>query len=84
MPDQNDPDGAALGLSLEIGGIDIGSWSPSPEGDPDPKPPTQVHMTLHLVGLPFPIIARFKSPRTLGLVADALAEHRADVWPDAR
>lgn len=55
------------------------SWSPDPE--PGRGPVTQVH--LHLGKPPGPVLlVRFKSPRTLSALIEALMDHRADVWPN--
>jgi hypothetical protein len=54
-------------------------WSPDPV--PGRSPATQVH--LHLGGPPGPVwVVRFKSPRTLSALIEALVEHRNNVWPD--
>jgi len=59
-------------------GLDLFSWSPSPEGDANPKPATQVH--LH-VPLAFGrILVRFKGPDTLGRFIDALIAHYEHVF----
>lgn len=56
--------------------VHLFSWCPTPDGT---GPATQVHMH---VGSPPGNVAyiRFKSPRTLDAVIDALIEHREDVW----
>lgn len=56
--------------------VGVFEWSP----DPNPGGPvTQVHM---LVGTPpgNVVVVRFKGPRTLDAVIDALLEHREGVW----
>lgn len=58
--------------------LNVYSWSPS-EDPNDGTPATQVHMHFGtapgLVG-----VMRFKSPRSLDAVIDALLAHREDVW----
>jgi hypothetical protein len=56
--------------------LNVYSWCPTPDGS---GPATQVH--LHF-GTPPGIVGvmRFKSPRTLDRIIDALIDHREDVW----
>jgi hypothetical protein len=61
-------------------GMDLFSWSPSPEGDPHPKPATQVHMHQIFCEGAVRLITRFKGPGTLDRWIDALIKHREDVW----
>lgn len=59
--------------------IDVYSWSP--DEVPGRSPATQVH--LHFGTPPGPVfVVRFKSPRGLTVLIDALIEHRKDVWPE--
>lgn len=60
--------------------IEIGAWSPD---DQAKEPPEQVHLIIHLPGMEFPIVTRFKSPDTLGFIIEELARYRREVWPDA-
>lgn len=60
--------------------VDLFSWSESPEGDPNPKPPSQVHMHIPLGGGKARLMMRFKGPGTLDKLIDALIAHRKDVW----
>ena len=62
----------------EIEGIDIAQWSHDREGL---DPPTQVHLSIKVRGLAIPLVARFKSPKTLGIVIEQLARYRKEVWP---
>lgn len=57
--------------------FDIFSWSPSPAGTEN-APVTQVH--LHGVTSLGKFLFRFKSPRSLDSLIDALVKHREDVW----
>jgi hypothetical protein len=59
-------------------GMDVFSWSPSPEGAKEPQPPTQVHLHMPIGGAR--IVVRFKGPGSLDLLIAALQEHRRDVW----
>jgi hypothetical protein len=62
----------------EVGeGFDVFSWSPSPPNTRNAKC-TQVHMHALMAGAR--AVWRFKSPRTLDLLIDALIKHREDVW----
>ena len=57
----------------------IYSWSPDPA--PGRSPATQVH--LHFGEPPGTVfVVRFKSPRSLSAIIDALTEHRDYVWPN--
>lgn len=57
----------------------IYSWSPDPA--PGRSPATQVH--LHFGEPPGNVfVVRFKSPRSLTAVIEALVEHRDSVWPN--
>ena len=58
-------------------GFDVFSWSPEPVGTANAKV-TQVH--LHGVASFGRVVWRFKSPRTLDGLIDALVKHREDVW----
>lgn len=58
-------------------GFDVFSWSPEPVGSVNAKV-TQVH--LHGASSLGRVAWRFKSPRTLDALIDALITHREDVW----
>lgn len=58
-------------------GLDIFTWSPEPPGTPNVKP---VHVHLHIPLAFGRVLMRFKSPRTLDRLIDALIAHREDVW----
>lgn len=58
-------------------GFGVFSWSPAPPGTEN-APVTQVH--LHGVTSLGRVMWRFKSPRTLDSLIDALMKHRKDVW----
>lgn len=64
----------------DIESLDIGQWSPDEKGQ---TPPTQVHLELRVQGLPVPLVVRFKSPETLGVLIEQLIRHRKEVWPAA-
>jgi hypothetical protein len=56
--------------------LNVYSWCPSPDGT---GPATQVH--LHIGKPPSPVlVVRFKGPKTLDAIIQALNEHRIDVW----
>lgn len=57
----------------------VAAWSPDPE--PGRSPATQVHL---FFGKPpgTVLVVRFKSPRTLSVLIEALIEHRNEVWPN--
>lgn len=65
-------------------GIDIASWSPTPQAAVDAgkpqAPSTQVHLFMPLPGKLGKMLMRFKSPRTLDRLISALIRHRMDVW----
>jgi hypothetical protein len=58
-------------------GFDVFEWSPEPPGTLSVKA-TQVH--LHGVASFGRVMWRFKSPRTLDALIDALVKHREGVW----
>lgn len=66
---------------LEVQGVEIFTWCPDLEAK---EPPEQVHMILDITSFDYPIVMRFKSPDTIGSVIKALADHRKEVWPDAK
>ena len=56
--------------------INVRTWYPTPDAS---GPPKQVH--LHFGKSPGPIFAvRFKGPRGLDRMIDALISHREEVW----
>lgn len=59
-------------------GFDVYSWSPAPPGTVGRVPVTQVH--LHGITSLGRVLWRFKSPRTLDRLIDALIDHRRDVF----
>ena len=63
----------------EIEEIEVGEWHPLPDGKGRPE---QVHLRLTVAGLDHPLVARFKSPRSISQVIDAMTRHRDNVWPD--
>ena len=60
--------------------VEIVAWCPDEKAQ---KPPEQVHFIMHLPGLEFPLIMRFKSPDSLGFFIEELARYRQAVWPDS-
>jgi hypothetical protein len=59
------------------GGFNVFSWCPAPTPT---VPPTQVHLHLPPIGGDARIVIRFKSPRTIDKLIEALVQHREDVW----
>lgn len=53
------------------------SWSPQPPGTENAKV-TQVH--LHLTTSLGTILIRFKGPKTIAALIEALQQHRENVW----
>jgi hypothetical protein len=75
---QSDASNLAGHVYYEIDQIHVSEWHPLPDGQ---GPPEQVHMTIRIKRVPYPVVMRFKGPQTLdGLIA-ALQEHRDNVWP---
>jgi hypothetical protein len=66
-------------VAYEIESFDIGQWCPDPNGV---GPPTQVHLTIRIKGLDVPLVARFKSPMTIGILIEQLTQHSRAVWPN--
>lgn len=62
----------------EIESLHVNSWNPLPDGK---GPSTQVHVSVHVKQLPYPLVMRFKGPNTLGTLIESLERHRNDVWP---
>ena len=62
---------------FQIEAYEVCSWSPGAEGEN--KPPTQVHLLLHLRGLA-PLVMRLKSFQAVTNMIDALKHHRDFVW----
>jgi hypothetical protein len=62
--------------------VEIAAWCPDENAT---LPPEQVHFIFHwpaqLAYLP-PLVARFKSPDTLGFIVEELIKYRRVVWPD--
>ena len=68
------------GIPISDDGIHIAAWCPDKEAK---RPPEQVHLMIHVVGLQHPLVMRFKSPDTLGFLIEELSRYRSHVWPDA-
>lgn len=62
----------------EIEELHVNSWNPLPDGK---GPSTQVHVSVVVKQLPYPLVMRFKGPNTLGTLIESLERHRNDVWP---
>lgn len=69
----------AEGFILEIEEINIAAWCPDDEAK---MPAEQVHLSFSLKDASFPIVARFKSPETLGVLIEQLIRYRREVWPE--
>lgn len=63
---------------LNIEDINIAEFHELPDGQ---GPPSQVHMTINVRGIPIPLVMRFKGPDTLDSIVAALVKHRNNVWP---
>lgn len=61
-------------------GIHINAWCPDTEAK---EPPEQVHLLAYIMGVPYPVAIRFKSPDTLGFLIEELSRYRSYVWPDS-
>lgn len=68
-------------IAWEIESLNIAQWSPGVEPG---SPPTQVHLEIHVRGLPLPMVMRFKGPETLTAIIAQLTRHRDEVWPPPR
>lgn len=74
------PTGAAYS-PLGEPAITIAAWCPDEAAQ---EPPEQVHLIHIIPGIEdYPIIMRFKSPDTLGVLIEELARYRREVWPKA-
>ena len=62
---------------LEIHRIDVGSWSPEPNGQGQP---TEVHLKIEIKHSKRPLVVQFKRAADLDLLATALMCHRVDCW----
>jgi hypothetical protein len=65
---------------FDIEEIKVAAWCPD---DKAQLPPTQVHLVFAMKDFPAPVVLRFKSPDTLGVLIEELAHYRQEVWPDA-
>ena len=65
---------------MEIESYTIASWCPDDDAQ---EPPEQVHLMINLQSNPFPMVMRFKSPKTIGALVEGLIAYRKEVWPDA-
>ena len=77
----NQPRVAPLHI-IEVESWGVAAWCPDLEGK---EPPEQVHLTFHLkvVDTP-PLVLRFKSPETIGIMIEQLQEYRDEVWGDGQ
>lgn len=69
--------------AFEAEGIVVAAWCSDKEAV---LPPEQVHLVMEIRlddETVIPIITRFKSPDTLGLIIRQLIEYRREVWSDA-
>ena len=67
-------------LLIKLDSLHIMEYHALPDGQ---GPPTEVHLMLVVDGLEdMPMIARFKSPKSLDKLIAALATHRYNVWDD--
>lgn len=69
--------------AFEAEGIVVAAWCSDKEAV---LPPEQVHLVVEIrldEETVIPIITRFKSPDTLGLIIRQLIEYRREVWSDA-
>jgi hypothetical protein len=62
----------------DIVDVNVAEWHELPDGQ---GPPSQVHMTITVRNIPFPLVMRFKGPETLDKIVAALVKHRNNVWP---
>ncbi len=65
-------------VAYEIESLNIAQWSPEPLPGGQV---TQVHLEIHVRGLPIPLVLRFKDPDTLTAIIQQLIQHRNEVWP---
>lgn len=77
-PSSRIPSNLAGQAFFEILQMKIGSWCPLPNGK---GPATQVHIQIHVDGVRYPLLVRFKTPDALDRFIDTLKHHRYDVWP---
>lgn len=70
---------ALAGFNIPLDSITVATWCPDAHAQ---KPPEQVHLVIELVEVP-PMVMRFKSPDTLGIIIAELISCRREVWPDA-
>lgn len=67
-------EGAAF---LDVQEMGVHEWHPAADGKGKPE---QVHLTMKLDGLRYPVIVRFKSARPVDELIVALITHRRGVW----
>jgi hypothetical protein len=77
-PSQRPPRNMAGQPFYDIVDVNVAEWHELPDGQ---GPPSQVHMTITVRNIPFPLVMRFKGPETLDKIVAALVKHRNNVWP---
>ena len=82
MAEERGPRDVAGMVYYQIDEIEVAEWSPHSLGEGGSA--SQVVMLVHVKGLDAPLLVRYKSPRTITELIDALTHHRDNVWPDAR
>jgi hypothetical protein len=77
----DEPKSAAMDGQVDVIGIpdiEILAWCPDRSAK---EPPEQVHLVFHVERQH--LVARFKSPDTLGFIIEELSRYRKLVWKDA-
>lgn len=80
MPDTTEtdtPQNLAGRRFTPIESVEVAEWHPTPDGTGRPE---QVHLLIHIPGLDCPLALRMKSGAAVDAIADALAEHRRNVF----
>ena len=75
---EHGPRGLAGVAFLEVEDFDVAEWCPTPDGSGAPE---QVWLTFQVKGIDARHVIRFRSPRTIGRLINALRKHRDNVWP---
>ena len=65
---------------LQVKSYEVAAWSPGRVGEGVPC--TEIHITLNVGGIEFPLVVRLKSARAADELAGLISQYRHEVWPE--